>query len=1096
MKSIITACCLLLFYINDITAQQYGSVVVNVKDDAHCEGGTSENTNYGLETSIRTKFTTTTNSSYNRKSYLKFDISGVARENIGLVQLKLYPNLIQGSDYSIDLFESLANWDENSITWANSPVFASKITSFPCGVAAQWSLIDITDYVLNLPSNTSELSFALYASVLNSSNQTLWNSGEAATNWPALEFIYKANTPTSASATVVSTSQIDLVWDKTGCNASSFLIERKKSGGNFSLLTEIDANNEALYSDLTIDSQYSYTYRITAKNNEGINASPIEAGTIGTMPFWYVTSTCNHPQSHEVLKGSINNQMLLIEIEMQGSTEPYRLKTLNLGLNGTESIASVAMVNVFHTGNSPVFSTANRFGISVMSPSTNELSVNGDLTLVEGKNYLWVTFSIRNNAVSEHTLDAQCNSIIIDNGTPITKIPQVIAPDGNRLVSIHSAETAILRIGETTIANSSYNGTNAVSFTQDMISTYKDYQYAAFWTNNKRVAVARKRIIDSNWDIAELSDYTTTNDLKDNHYNISMGLCYTDGTIHLSYDHHNHELNYRISAADIINNPQDYSWNENLFGLNRNYLVAGTVITKVTYPRFITKPNGDLLFEIRKDGGSGNANNYLYEYNGTSKQWATIGKFIDGRVSIGGVTRSAYFNGIQYDAQGKLHAAWCWRTTSGGYSNHDLNYVYSPDHGRTWYNTYGVKIGTTGSDPLKADKPGLVAYKIPMNRSLMNQESMCIDSNGRVHVLNGIITDESPDVALWGTAYPVHFYRNDDGTWQKDFMMLEAKKNRDQILCDQFNNIYIVLDNNIYRATEASKWTDWKVVAQKGTNGGYSGDGQVDKRRLLEENVLAIGSGKGTSLVEINYLVDRKLDGTGTGLTTEFFEGSEFTKRSHHINSNIDFHWDASSTEEYIKTEGFSGRINGKLQTRYAETYTIHLTTSEKARCWVNGTLIIDAWSNSSTNHFSAQLPRLATHFYDIKIEVTYSTIPASVKLEWESLRQPRTVVPLNECYSGILSPIETKTTMIPHGGQLLSVSPNPTDGIITFNVNDWKLNNEHITITDALGRVVSPAGLVIINSMAKIDLSNLKAGIYFIRVQSSDLYVAKIIKH
>ena len=60
-------------------------------------------------------------------------------------------------------------------------------------------------------------------------------------------------------------------------------------------------------------------------------------------------------------------------------------------------------------------------------------------------------------------------------------------------------------------------------------------------------------------------------------------------------------------------------------------------------------------------------------------------------------SRNPYLNGISY-AGNRLHASWGWRESAGGSEfNHDLNYAYSDDHGRTWRNSAGTRIGTSTS---------------------------------------------------------------------------------------------------------------------------------------------------------------------------------------------------------------------------------------------------------------------------------------------------------------------------------------------------------------------------------------------------------------
>jgi len=1048
--------------------------------DAHCEGGASGDTNYGLDGSIRTKNGAAGSSTYNRKSYIKFDLSNSTTKNVGLVKLRLYSGFIQGSNYTIDIFNTSSVWTENTITWNNSPAFINKITTFPISALNSWSEIDITGAVIGKLGVSPDISFGLYASNMSGSNQIFWNSKDAPSNWPELVFVYKANKPSMFTATVKTPTSTELVWDTTGCNATKYAIDRKISQGTYENLDTISAGAIPKFVDSTMNSTNTYTYRIIAINPRGINSEPVEATIIGTAPMVYISSDCSQPSTVAVFPASSDNAVLRLNILTQNDFSPIKLTSLNLNMLGTTLISDVTSIRVYYTEKDSLFRNPVRFGQTDIQPQNDTICVNGSQELKSGQNYFWITYHVSENPVLDNGIDAQCLSITLDGDK--VKVPSTVAPSGSRIISFLPKLT---RIGEELITNTSpYAGTNVVSFAQNVISTYKGYQYAAYWNDTKQVAVARKKITDSNWEIVVLNDYTSTNDLGDNHFNVSMGLCFSDGSLHLSYDHHGQNLNYRRSVEGLIENPDKFEWKVANFGSNLEYLNGTTVVTQVTYPRFVTKPNGDLLLELRK-GGSGSGDSYLWEYSGTTHSWSSIGRYINGTSD----SENAYLHGIQYDYLGRLHAAWCWRQTPAPETNHDLYYAYSEDHGRTWKNTKGVTVGVSNSNPLRLTTPDLKVWTIPVHRSLMNQESMCVDAKGRVHVLNGFIPDSVPDVAVWGTSYPVHFYRDENGVWHRDFMMKEAKSNRDQIVSDAYNNIYLVLNNNIYMATEASQWTDWSVVAQKGS-GAFSGDGIVDRERALKENVLSIAAGRpGNQLVEVNFLIDNQKVGTGKGLTTEYFNTTNLSNKILSPTSFVNFDWGQDSPVPGVNRDSFAVRFNGTLETRYAEVYTLYLTSSEKVRCKINGVLVVDGWNNKTANEYKIDLTLLATHKYDIVIEGAYTTNPASIKLEWESVRQSRSIVPISALYSGAESLTNPNALSKIDKESSLAVYPNPTTGTLYLKASDSEMSDAIVEIFNMTGQKMFSKELSVevgnSPSMPSLNISELPKGIYVLKVTS-----------
>ena len=121
-------------------------------------------------------------------------------------------------------------------------------------------------------------------------------------------------------------------------------------------------------------------------------------------------------------------------------------------------------------------------------------------------------------------------------------------------------------------------------------------------------------------------------------------------------------------------------------------------MTQVTYPRFIPTPAGSLLFSYRY-GSSGGGDEMLLEYSGVTRTWSNVGQYTTRTGSYTGTLgtgtdRNAYFDDTVFDDQGRLHATWCWRETPDGGSNHDLNYAYSDDVGRTWKNNQGTTVAT------------------------------------------------------------------------------------------------------------------------------------------------------------------------------------------------------------------------------------------------------------------------------------------------------------------------------------------------------------------------------------------------------------------
>jgi len=95
---------------------------------------------------------------------------------------------------------------------------------------------------------------------------------------------------------------------------------------------------------------------------------------------------------------------------------------------------------------------------------------------------------------------------------------------------------------------------------------------------------------------------------------------------------------------------------------------------------------------------------------------------------------NAYPHGLSYTPGGtRLHMSYCWRKTSNASTNHDLYYIYSDDHGRTWKNNTAAIVATTGSAYVTKSSTGIKVWTINQNRGLINQEHMAVGNKiGRI----------------------------------------------------------------------------------------------------------------------------------------------------------------------------------------------------------------------------------------------------------------------------------------------------------------------------------------------------------------------------
>ncbi|WP_437813371.1 BNR repeat-containing protein [Sorangium sp. So ce1078] len=410
----------------------------------------------------------------------------------------------------------------------------------------------------------------------------------------------------------------------------------------------------------------------------------------------------------------------------------------------------------------------------------------------------------------------------------------------------------IVKLSEGKLAESgltvvSYGGyLNGESFQQDAIVSFGGYQYTAFWNTNRNVVLARRQLppspggVAGAWQKFDFKDYRLSAD--DAHNTISLGIAPGDGTLHLAFDHHGSTLHYRRSVTGLLTDPEGTAWAAASFSAVSSALVGSTTVTLVTYPRFVTEPGGNKLLLSARIGESGSGDEHLWEYDTTDHAWSALGEYIEGTdASI-----NAYLHGLAYTRGGaRLHAAWCWRDTPNATTNHDLLYVYSDDHGRTWQNDAGEKVATTGASFVTRSTPGLSVWAIGQNRGLINQEHMAVDASGRVHVLLSHLPDAEADNANFTNARArsefFHYVREPGGTWARHGLGLRAIENfRGKLAISSTENVYAILpDLRIAGASPSDGYATWTLLDAT-DSGRFFSDPLIDAARLETSDELTV----------------------------------------------------------------------------------------------------------------------------------------------------------------------------------------------------------------------------------------------------------------
>ena len=264
------------------------------------------------------------------------------------------------------------------------------------------------------------------------------------------------------------------------------------------------------------------------------------------------------------------------------------------------------------------------------------------------------------------------------------------------------------------------------------MTTHGNTQYAAFYDANSKVTLAKRRLAAARW---EIHSTQYQGKVEDAHNSISIAVD-GEGFLHMAWNHHASRLQYCRSVRP------------GSLELTAMLPMLGNREERVTYPEFYNLSGGNLLF-LYRDGVSGGGNLILNHYDVKTKKWTRLQ---DGLID-GERERNAYWQ-MTTDRKGALHLSWVWRETPDVASNHDMCYAKSTDGGKSWEKSSGEKYRL----PITA-KSAEYVWRIPPGSELINQTSMCTDSEGRPY----IATYWRPQ----GTAVPqYHIIYQDGQQWR------------------------------------------------------------------------------------------------------------------------------------------------------------------------------------------------------------------------------------------------------------------------------------------------------------------------------------------
>jgi len=508
----------------------------------------------------------------------------------------------------------------------------------------------------------------------------------------------------------------------------------------------------------------------------------------------------------------------------------------------TGGYASTAMFSVTATGDEPLTYQWWQNGSPIPGGTNSTLTVTPLVGTNAGTYYVVVANSFGTITSADATLSF--------DGPPVT-LTQVndgdVAASGYAYAGSSDINgTAFICSGLMTVSN------------QQFFAYYGWHQTDSSYPYNGTIWIARRTIGSNDWQVLQTT--FTPDDITDGHDVVSFGI---DGSnyMHMSWGMHDQNLHYARSTAPVTGSAPIS------MGADLGSGGMSGVETSVTYPQFLTLPNGDLFF-LYRIGASGGGNTWLNRWSLAAQTWTNV-NIIGGSPSafIQGLwpntNYNAYPNMPCLDANGNLYLGWTFRQTPAYESNNNLLFAKSTNGGVAWETFNGIPYDLPISQGLESGDPasvGQVIVPIPENYSLINQAGMCLDASNNPVLATwwapGSVTNNYrrqymvvfPDSnGVWQSRQISNRTNDPSGTMELDAVVRDL--GRPVVVCDKQDRIIVLYRDNfgsngltvaytLPYATDPER-TNWTTINLTTDNlGNY--EPVIDLARWQRDNVMDI----------------------------------------------------------------------------------------------------------------------------------------------------------------------------------------------------------------------------------------------------------------
>jgi hypothetical protein len=193
-------------------------------------------------------------------------------------------------------------------------------------------------------------------------------------------------------------------------------------------------------------------------------------------------------------------------------------------------------------------------------------------------------------------------------------------------------------------------------------------------------------------------------------------------------------------------------------------------------------------------------------------------------------------------------------------------------------------------------------------------------------------------------------------------------------------------------------------------------------------SIITTGTGTSTTISNLSpgtYTYTVSESNPGTGLKADYFNNMTLASpvALTRTDATVNFDWAAGNPGSPIGNDIFSVRWSGQIKPLYSENYTFRTTSDDGIRLWVNGTQIINNWTDHATAiDYSTTVSLIADVKYDIVLEFYENGGNAVAQLAWNRVN--------NTTYQSIpqsqLYPVAGNCSSSPSANVVINAQPLP----------------------------------------------------------------------